>query len=168
MADSTLTIVVSAVLIVLPLLWGVWRWARRHSARSLIRSIGLALIPAGLWILGVMSMVTQWLRQFVDWVRKTHMGTAQWIGAGAAVVGLLAILGGSFITPITRQQARDRRAASAGRPDPAGTGSDSTRKQVPATGRAKGSPTVGQNADRAGFTDEDRELMKLLKDRGID
>lgn len=164
MADSTLTIVVSAVLIALPLLWGVWRWVRRRSARSLVRSIGLALIPAGLWVLGVMSMVAQWLRQLVDWARATQMGTVQWIGAGAAVVGLLAIIGGSFIAPVTRQQARDRRAAASGPAD----------NQIPkapapsAKARGRTRSTGEGNPDKAGFTDEDRDLMKLLKDRGID
>lgn len=164
MADSTLTIVVSAVLIALPLLWGVWRWLRRRSARSLVRSIGLALIPAGLWVLGVMGMIAQWLRQLVDWVRATRMGTIQWIGAGVAVVGLLAIIAGSFIAPVTRQQARDRRAAAAAPADkklPASpTTSTKARAKAPATGEG--------NPDKAGFTDEDRDLMKLLKDRGID
>lgn len=173
MADSTLTVIVSVVLIALPLLWGVLHWARRRSARSLVRSIGLALIPAGLWILGVMGMVTQWGRQAVDWVRTTTMDTTRWTGVAMAGVGVLAMIAGSFIAPVTRQQARERRSGSRE------TTSGGSSKQVgpakkpgqaPASkaGQRPGGKKQSGNPDKAGFTDEDRELMELLKERGID
>lgn len=173
MADSTLTVIVSVVLIALPLLWGALRWLRRHSLRSLVRSIGLALVPAGLWILGVMGMVTQWGRQAVDWVRTTTMDTTRWIGVAAAGLGVVAMIAGSFIAPVTRQQARDRRSGS--RQAPAGRGSKEVggtkapaSSPVQKTGKKPSGKKQSGNPDKAGFTDEDRELMELLKERGID
>ncbi|AXE38556.1 hypothetical protein [Acidipropionibacterium virtanenii] len=177
MADTTLTIVVSTVLIVLPLIWGALRWMRRRSARSLVRSIGLALVPAGLWLIGVMGMVTQWLHQAAHWVRITRMDQTRWIGVAAAGVGIIAIIAGSFIAPVTRQQARERRKGSA--PEAAATrrrevGQKASGAPAPAPA---GKPQAGGkqaakkptgNPDKAGFTDEDRELMELLKERGID
>lgn len=172
MSEATITVIVSVVLIVLPLAWAVLMWVRRHSVRSVLRGIGAALVPAGLWVLGLMSLVAGWLRQSVDWVRSTHMDTTRWVGVGGAALGIVIWLGAGYLEPVTRQQAKQRRIEnSAGQPKKV---SGSTQPSIPTSSTTPTKPADKKsrkgpgNPDKAGFTDEDRELMNLLKDRGID
>lgn len=157
-------------------------WVRRHSVRSLLRGIGAALVPAGLWVLGLMRLVAEWLRQAVQWVRETHMDTTRWIGVGGAAVGVIIWLIAGYLEPVTRKQAKQWRlerrrsqpaapVAGAKQQVPAAPRASAPAPPKPAPRPASSKPAAGKpsgNPDKAGFTDEDRELMELLKERGID
>ncbi|WP_154654246.1 hypothetical protein [Acidipropionibacterium thoenii] len=163
MSEATATIVASVVLIALPLGWAVWMWLRRHSMRSLLRGVAAALVPVGLWLLGLTRLITAWIEQTIHWIRTARLDTTSWVGLAVAAVGVIGWLGAGYIEPVTRKQGRQRRLerkrANAVSPGPAArSGSPRPAKAVKSS----------DNPDKAGFTDEDRDLMNLLKDRGID
>lgn len=167
MSQSTATIVVSIVLIALPLAWTVWMWVRRHSTRALVRGIGAALIPVGLWLVGLTRLITIWLQQAVDWVRATRMTTTAWVGLAVVAAGVVAWLAAGYLDPVTRKQAKAWRQGRKQTQAAASPAKPSVAAQKQPRSKTPQAP-ASANPDKAGFTDEDRELMNLLKDRGID
>lgn len=176
MDETSIVILVTIITTVLPVLWAVFGWLTRSSWRPVLRGLGLALVPIGLLVTGLMRLLVRALSLVVSWFAHTQMTTTIWTGVIVAAIGLLTWIGAGFMTPLTREEARQRRAehrkrraaGAAGKPtaptsrasrtsQASQAGADKTRRTAP-------SPAASR---RSGMSPEDEELEKILKDRGI-
>ena len=173
MDETSIVILVTIITTVLPVLWAVFGWLARRSWRPVLRGLGLALVPIGLLVTGLMRLLVRALALVVNWFAHTQMTTTIWTGVIVAAIGLLTWIGAGFMTPLTREEARQRRAehrerraaGAAGKPTAptsrasrtSQAGADKTRRTAPSPAASRGS----------GLSPEDEELEKILKDRGI-
>lgn len=171
MDETSIVILVTIITTVLPVLWAVFGWLARRSWRPVLRGLGLALVPIGLLVTGLMRLLVRALTLVVSWFAHTQMTTTIWTGVIVAAIGLLTWIGAGFMTPLTRQEARQRRAehrerraaGAAGKPA-APTSRASQASQARTDKAPRTAPTASR---RSGMSPEDEELEKILKDRGI-
>ena len=173
MDETSIVILVTIITTVLPVLWAIFGWLARRSWRPVLRGLGLALVPIGLLVTGLMRLLVRALTLVVNWFAHTQMTTTIWTGVIVAAIGLLTWIGAGFMTPLTREEARQRRAehrerraaGAAGKP----TAPTSRASQVPQAGADKTRRTAPSPAASrgSGMSPEDEELEKILKDRGI-
>lgn len=171
MDETSIVILVTIITTVLPVLWAVFGWLARRSWRPVLRGLGLALVPIGLLVTGLMRLLVRALTLVVSWFAHTQMTTTIWTGVIVAAIGLLTWIGAGFMTPLTRQEARQRRAehrerraaGAAGKPA-APTSQASQASQARTDKAPRTAPTASR---RSGMSPEDEELEKILKDRGI-
>ena len=113
-------------------------------------------------VLPVLWAVFGWL------ARRSWRPVLRGLGLALVPIGLLTWIGAGFMTPLTREEARQRRAehrerraaGAAGKPTaPASQASQARTDKAPRT-----APTASR---RSGMSPEDEELEKILKDRGI-
>ena len=177
MDETSIVILVTIITTVLPALWAVFGWLARRSWRPVLRGLGLALVPIGLLVTGLMRLLVRALTLVVNWFAHTQMTTTIWTGVIVAAIGLLTWIGAGFMTPLTREEARQRRAehrerraaGAAGKPT-APTSQSSRASRVPQASQAgatKAPRTAPTASRRSGMSPEDEELEKILKDRGI-
>ena len=174
MDETSIVILVTIITTVLPVLWAVFGWLARRSWRPVLRGLGLALVPIGLLVTGLIRLLVRALALVVNWFAHTQMTTTIWTGVIVAAIGLLTWIGAGFMTPLTREEARQRRAehrerraaGAAGKPA-APTSRASRTSQVPQAGADKTRRTAPTASRRSGMSPEDEELEKILKDRGI-
>ena len=173
MDETSIVILVTIITTVLPALWAVFGWLTRRSWRPVLRGLGLALVPIGLLITGLMRLLVRALSLVVSWFAHTQMTTTIWTGVIVAAIGLLVWIGAGFMTPLTREEARQRRAehrerraaGAAGKPAaPTSQSSQSSQAGATKTRRTASSPAASRGS---GLSPEDEELEKILKDRGI-
>lgn len=173
MDETSIVILVTIITTVLPALWAVFGWLARRSWRPVLRGLGLALVPIGLLVTGLMRLLVRALTLVVSWFAHTQMTTTIWTGVIVAAIGLLTWIGAGFMTPLTREEARQRRAehrerraaGAAGKPAaPTSQSSQSSQAGATKTRRTASSPAASR---RSGMSPEDEELEKILKDRGI-
>ncbi|MEA5659327.1 MAG: hypothetical protein R5N72_08810 [Cutibacterium granulosum] len=171
MDETSIVILVTIITTVLPALWAVFGWLARRSWRPVLRGLGLALVPIGLLVTGLMRLLVRALSLVVSWFARTQMTTTIWTGVIVAAIGLLTWIGAGFMTPLTREEARQRRAehrerraaGAAGKPT-APTSRASRTSQARTDKAPRTAPTASR---RSGMSPEDEELEKILKDRGI-
>jgi len=171
MDETSIVILVTIITTVLPALWAVFGWLARRSWRPVLRGLGLALVPIGLLVTGLMRLLVRALTLVVSWFARTQMTTTIWTGVIVAAIGLLTWIGAGFMTPLTREEARQRRAehrerraaGAAGKPT-APTSRASRTSQARTDKAPRTAPTTSR---RSGMSPEDEELEKILKDRGI-
>ena len=176
MDETSIVILVTIITTVLPVLWAIFGWLARRSWRPVLRGLGLALVPIGLLVTGLMRLLVRALALVVNWFAHTQMTTTIWTGVIVAAIGLLTWIGAGFMTPLTREEARQRRAehrerraaGAAGKPT-APTSRASRTSQASQAGATKTRRTASSPAAsrRSGMSPEDEELEKILKDRGI-
>ena len=177
MDETSIVILVTIITTVLPVLWAIFGWLARRSWRPVLRGLGLALVPIGLLVTGLMRLLVRALTLVVNWFAHTQMTTTIWTGVIVAAIGLLTWIGAGFMTPLTREEARQRRAehrerraaGAAGKPT-APTSQSSRASRVPQASQAgatKAPRTAPTASRRSGMSPEDEELEKILKDRGI-
>ena len=174
MDETSIVILVTIITTVLPVLWAVFGWLARRSWRPVLRGLGLALVPIGLLVTGLMRLLVRALTLVVNWVAHTQMTTTIWTGVIVAAIGLLTWIGAGFMTPLTREEARQRRAehrerraaGAAGKPA-APTSRTSQASQASQARTDKAPRTAPTASRRSGMSPEDEELEKILKDRGI-
>ena len=173
MDETSIVILVTIITTVLPALWAVFGWLARRSWRPVLRGLGLALVPIGLLVTGLMRLLVRALTLVVSWFAHTQMTTTIWTGVIVAAIGLLTWIGAGFMTPLTREEARQRRAehrerraaGAAGKPAaPTSQFSQASQAGATKTRRTASSPAASR---RSGMSPEDEELEKILKDRGI-
>ena len=171
MDETSIVILVTIITTVLPVLWAIFGWLARRSWRPVLRGLGLALVPIGLLVTGLMRLLVRALALVVNWFAHTQMTTTIWTGVIVAAIGLLTWIGAGFMTPLTREEARQRRAehrerraaGAAGKPT-APTSRASRTSQARTDKAPRTAPTASR---RSGMSPEDEELEKILKDRGI-
>ena len=174
MDETSIVILVTIITTVLPALWAVFGWLARRSWRPVLRGLGLALVPIGLLVTGFMRLLVRALTLVVSWFAHTQMTTTIWTGVIVAAIGLLTWIGAGFMTPLTREEARQRRAehrerraaGAAGKPT-APTSRASRTSQASQARTDKAPRTAPTASRRSGMSPEDEELEKILKDRGI-
>jgi len=174
---NTTAIILAAVLAVLGLGYLLIGWLGKRSWRVMLRGLGFVLIPLGLLAMGLMAKVVDGINAVVDWAKATPMSTWIMIGLVVAGLGLLLYLIGSFVPPVTgeeadkrRQAIRDRRLAAlqGGRPAPAApvgarpapvpeADAPATKPAVPGT---DAKPDAPMSAD-------DKEIDEILKRHGV-
>lgn len=173
MDETSIVILVTIITTVLPALWAVFGWLARRSWRPVLRGLGLALVPIGLLVTGLMRLLVRALTLVVSWFAHTQMTTTIWTGVIVAAIGLLTWIGAGFMTPLTREEARQRRAehrerraaGAAGKPTaPTSRASRTSQAGATKTRRTASSPAASRGS---GLSPEDEELEKILKDRGI-
>ena len=173
MDETSIVILVTIITTVLPVLWAVFGWLARRSWRPVLRGLGLALVPIGLLVTGLMRLLVRALALVVNWFAHTQMTTTIWTGVIVAAIGLLTWIGAGFMTPLTREEARQRRAehrerraaGAAGKPTaPTSRASRTSQAGATKTRRTASSPAASRGS---GMSPEDEELEKILKDRGI-
>ena len=173
MDETSIVILVTIITTVLPVLWAIFGWLARRSWRPVLRGLGLALVPIGLLVTGLMRLLVRALTLVVSWFAHTQMTTTIWTGVIVAAIGLLTWIGAGFMTPLTREEARQRRAehrerraaGAAGKPTaPTSRASRTSQAGATKTRRTASSPAASR---RSGMSPEDEELEKILKDRGI-
>ena len=142
MSEPTVVAVVTIVLIVLPLLWALSGWFSRRSSRAMLRGVGLALIPVGLVLTGLMRLLVRAIRLVVDWFAGTVMTTTIWIGIIVIAVGLVTWFVSGIMPPVDRETGRQRRQDHAARKQARG---DSQTKGPRSTKTPDHNPT-GNNA----------------------
>lgn len=177
MDETSIVILVTIITTVLPVLWAVFGWLARRSWRPVLRGLGLALVPIGLLVTGLMRLLVRALTLVVSWFAHTQMTTTIWTGVIVAAIGLLTWIGAGFMTPLTRQEARQRRAehrerraaGAAGKPAaPTSRASRASQASQASQARTDKAPRTAPTASRrSGMSPEDEELEKILKDRGI-
>lgn len=146
MSEPTVVAVVTIVLIVLPLLWALSGWFSRRSSRAMLRGVGLALIPVGLVLTGLMRLLVRAIRLVVDWFAGTVMTTTIWIGIIVIAVGLVTWFVSGIMSPVDRETGRQRRQDHAARKQARG---DSQTKGPRSTKTPDHNPT-GNNAPTTG------------------
>ena len=173
MDETSIVILVTIITTVLPVLWAIFGWLARRSWRPVLRGLGLALVPIGLLVTGLMRLLVRALTLVVSWFAHTQMTTTIWTGVIVAAIGLLTWIGAGFMTPLTREEARQRRAehrerraaGAAGKPTaPTSRASRTSQAGATKTRRTASSPAASRGS---GMSPEDEELEKILKDRGI-
>ena len=173
MDETSIVILVTIITTVLPVLWAIFGWLARRSWRPVLRGLGLALVPIGLLVTGLMRLLVRALSLVVSWFAHTQMTTTIWTGVIVAAIGLLTWIGAGFMTPLTREEARQRRAehrerraaGAAGKPTaPTSRASRTSQAGATKTRRTASSPAASRGS---GMSPEDEELEKILKDRGI-
>jgi len=171
MDETSIVILVTIITTVLPVLWAIFGWLARRSWRPVLRGLGLALVPIGLLVTGLMRLLVRALTLVVSWFAHTQMTTTIWTGVIVAAIGLLVWIGAGFMTPLTREEARQRRAehrkrrAAGAAGKPAAPTSRASRTSQARTDKAP--RTAPAASRRSGMSPEDEELEKILKDRGI-
>ena len=108
MSETTVVAVVTILLVVLPLLWALSGWLSRRSSRALLRGLGLALIPTGLVLTGLMRLLVRAIHLVVDWFAGTVMTTTIWIGVIVIAIGLVTWFVAGFMSPVDRETGRQR------------------------------------------------------------
>lgn len=174
MDETSIVILVTIITTVLPVLWAVFGWLARRSWRPVLRGLGLALVPIGLLVTGLMRLLVRALTLVVSWFAHTQMTTTIWTGVIVAAIGLLTWIGAGFMTPLTREEARQRRAehrerrAAGAAGKPAAPTSRASQASQASQARTDKAPRTAPTASRrSGMSPEDEELEKILKDRGI-
>ena len=168
MDETSIVILVTIITTVLPALWAVFGWLTRRSWRPVLRGLGLALVPIGLLITGLMRLLVRALSLVVSWFARTQMTTTIWTGVIVAAIGLLTWIGAGFMTPLTREEARQRRAEHRERRAAGAAGKPTAPTSRTSQARTDKAPRTAPTASRrSGMSPEDEELEKILKDRGI-
>lgn len=168
MDETSIVILVTIITTVLPVLWAVFGWLARRSWRPVLRGLGLALVPIGLLVTGLMRLLVRALTLVVSWFAHTQMTTTIWTGVIVAAIGLLTWIGAGFMTPLTREEARQRRAEHRERRAAGAAGKPAAPTSRASQARTDKAPRTAPTASRgSGMSPEDEELEQILKDRGI-
>ena len=155
MSETTVVAVVTILLVVLPLLWALSGWLSRRSSRALLRGLGLALIPTGLVLTGLMRLLVRAIHLVVDWFAGTVMTTTIWIGVIVIAIGLVTWFVAGFMSPVDRETGRQRRQGHAARkqartkdasPESASTQNTSRRTTPVTRGRTADAPKTPADA----------------------
>ncbi|MDA8437336.1 MAG: hypothetical protein M0Z51_00565 [Propionibacterium sp.] len=167
MSDQLIVVLGAIGLIVVVLAVTAIRWGRSRSVRALLHGIGLALIIGALWIVGFLDLVLAWVRATVRWVRQTPFDTVRLVGACIGGAGLLVLIIGSAMSPVSRAEARQRReklraaqTASSPAPVPGPANPGVGTSVEPAAKSATATATPPSDSD-------DAEIEEILRRRGI-
>lgn len=136
-------------------MWALSGWLSRRSSRALLRGLGLALIPTGLVLTGLMRLLVRAIHLVVDWFAGTVMTTTIWIGVIVIAIGLVTWFVAGFMSPVDRETGRQRRQGHAARkqartkdasPESAPTQNTSRRTTPVTRGRTADAPKTPADA----------------------
>ncbi len=150
------------VLGVLLLAVAVLLWVRHRRGRA-VQWFGLALLPIGLYLTGVLTLLVDGARELIRWIQQQSGTTVVWVGGVALIVlfVLLWIIGGRVAIRHLSNRAVARAEGGAGNPL-IGSG-PATRPEQPAKQPPRASKQAAAKSD-----DGMDEIEALLKKRGIE
>lgn len=152
-----------ALIVLIGLLTGL-RWGRSRSVRVLLHGTGAAVFVAGLWIVGLLSLIVPWIKQFADWIEFTPFDHRHQLGWGVMAVGLVVVLVGFWVSPVSREEAKRRRQArAAAAKAPSGKAQAGNAVASKSAAAASTAPSVAPSAPST----EDAEVEELLRKHGI-
>lgn len=181
MQPDVLHIVITVVLTLLFAVVTALIW-RRAQVKTVFWWIGLTLLPAGVYLLGLAPAVDGAITTLTSWVQGLVLTPLVWTGIVLAGLSALLMLGSRLIPSESladRRAARKdaakqprtasgsaaptARASASGRPRPAVTGRDTSA----AAGGATRPGTAAPGNQAAGSDAEFDEIAELLRKRGI-
>lgn len=161
------SLLVTIILMILVVALGIGFWAHSRRARPLVGAVGTALIPLGLYFLGIVELAVNGVTSIVRWVQRIEWDTTMSVGAGLAGGGLLLAVIALFLPKEPKAKAPAQPQPQAGRRPVAGAQPAVGNPKRPTTpGAGKPAAPAGKTG-KDGLTDEDREIEALLKQRGI-
>lgn len=102
-------------------LFAAWLAYRKRDWSAVVRRLGWAVLPWGLYFMGLIRFTARVTDALVDWASGFAFSPLAWLGVGLSVVSVLMIGGGVFLSG-----RRGRRTAG-----PSGTSQTEPPKQVP-------------------------------------
>lgn len=160
-AADTVLLPLAAGLTLLGVLVAVLSFRRGRRGR-LLQGLALALLPAALYLTGLLGLVWDAVVAVVRWASSNVFDLAAWVGFGLlAVCVVLWVVGGVVVR--RSPSAKEVRAARAEKAAAKGQG------QVAAAPSARPgtAPTKARKAQPAPQDDDMAEIEALLKSRGI-
>lgn len=144
--------------------------ARTGRVRPMVIGLGLAAIPVGLYLTGLLQLTINGITSLVDWFQRTVFTTGVAWGLGLLIGGVvLAIIGLALKKKPPR--VREPRQQPTGPEVPQGRGTQSlpgsTATRPAATSAKPSAAPVGKPAQKKGLDAEDAEIEELLRKRGI-
>ena len=169
MSDQVIVVLGAIGLILVVLAVTAVRWSRSRSVRAMLHGLGLALIVGALWIVGFLRLVLAWVRATIHWVRHTPFDTARMVGAGVGALGVLLVIIGSAVSPVSRAEARQRRLGRREKLRSARAASTSVDAPATAASSTRGvvEPTTTAPDPSPSGSDDDAEIEEILRRRGI-
>lgn len=157
------SLLITIIVMVLVIAVGVGLWSRHHRIRPIIGGVGLALVPLGLYLLGITDLAVNGVMSIIDWAQRTVWDDVMTWGAALGGAGLLMFVIAQFLPKGPKAdrpaQQGQRAAGGAARPQVAGA------KPQPGA-KPQGKPGSAPKS-KDGLSDEDREIEELLRRRGI-
>lgn len=143
--------------------------ARAGRVRPLIIGLGLAAIPVGLYLTGLLRLTINGIMSLVDWFQRTVFTNAVAWGLGLLIGGIvLTVIGLALKKKPPRERAVGKAQPEREVPQSGGTqplpGSGAAR---PAAGASKPGPSPAAKPAQKGLSAEDAEIEELLRKRGI-
>lgn len=145
--------------------------ARAGRVRPLIIGLGLAAIPIGLYLTGLLRLTINGVVSLVDWFQRTVFTEPVAWGLGLLIGGVaLAVVGGV----LPKKPARERTAVPArevpvrkGKQAPVAAEPKPGVPAQPAAASPAATPTPAAKPAPKGLSSEDAEVEDLLRKRGI-
>jgi len=154
----TFTGTICMILSVLGLV-GAGFMAVRRRPRAALRWFGAALLPTGLYLTGLITVVRKIGTAIGDWAVHLVFDPKVWAGVILLAVGVAVLaMTGLIRRGGRRERAEDAVRAGRGQPEAAPAG-----RSAPAVGPGANRPAKG----RAAVDDEFKEIEDILKRRGI-
>lgn len=185
MDSGVLAIIVSIALTAVVLVVTIIGVQQGRRGRFLVRGLGLALVPIGLLLTGVMHLLVNGLRSLGDFFARSQLNAVMITGLVLLVLGLVLFFGGAIGAGRGREAVESGHRTRASRPGeatpgqleadpraarPGATPSTTAAAQPQAAPSGRGRPTTNARgkAPKGGLDADDAEIEALLKNRGIE
>lgn len=164
---TALFVTIAVMTVIIAITAGLF--ARNRSLKVLVAGIGLALVPLGLQLTGLLTLLINGIGSLIDWGQRTEWTNVMTWGAGLGVLGVLMVVVSGFLprserTPAPKEPkqrsvaAEPRKPALGGAPKPAAA---PQQEQPPAA------PKAARRGKPAPVDEELDEIEAILKKRGI-
>lgn len=164
----SLIITVGLTLVILAVAAGLT--ARSHSARPLVRGLGLAAIPVGYHLVGFTDLTINGVISLIEWFQRTVFTNQTAWGIGLLVGGIAIFALGALLPKHSRPAVKAEKAPA----QPAAPSRPTTRPVEAVPGGRTAAPTsspaatpAAKPAQQKGLDAEDAEIEALLRKRGI-
>ncbi|UPK73218.1 hypothetical protein MU582_12275 [Nocardioidaceae bacterium SCSIO 66511] len=79
-------------------LFAAWRAYKNGDRSAVVRRLGWAVLPWGLYFMGLIRFTVRVFDAVADWAAGFAFSPLAWLGVGLSVVSVLMIGGGAFLT----------------------------------------------------------------------
>ncbi|AQP44797.1 hypothetical protein [Tessaracoccus flavus] len=137
--------------------------ARSRRARPAVAGLGLAMIPVGLYLTGLTTLIINGVRSIIDWLMRTPWTDAISWGIGLLVGGIVLLVIAGFLP----REAKPRPVHPDARATAPAKQASTAPGQRPVAPPAKPGPAPATAKSKAAADPEDAEIEELLRKRGI-
>lgn len=131
-------------------LFAAWLAFRNRDRSAVVRRLGWALLPWGLYFMGLLKFAVRVTDAVADWAAGFAFNPMSWLGVGLSVLSVLMIGGGAMLTGFRgRRGRRDKKA-------PEAAAATSTPKQVKA------------RPEKRPADDDTEDIEAILRRHGIE